>query len=101
MRFLREGIEVFLATPGSMSDEGKPNPRLNCRLVRGHLSEDEGRRFRMGLKATREALGISMWRMAQRLGVDHATIRRWEAGERTPFRWMAEKILGRLENLDD
>lgn len=43
------------------------------------------------LRGTRQALGLSQKDMARRIGVDAATLARWESGKNRPSRKLCEK----------
>src|ERR1044072_8199271 len=47
----------------------------------------EGRMKRTGLVRRRKTVGLSQEALAEQLGVDVSTVRRWEYGERLPLPW--------------
>lgn len=61
----------------------------------------DGRMDGTTLTQRREALGLSRAQLAEEIGVDQATVWRWETGERRPIPIMAkltEQTLSRLES---
>ena len=96
--FQRQAAEVIGVDETSVfnweNNTIQPASRLIPNIIRflGYCPYTPGLPFTGRLKLVRQSLGYSQERMAEKLGIDEGTWRRWEAGMRQP----APKYVGRI-----
>jgi transcriptional regulator with XRE-family HTH domain len=81
---------------------GRPLARHHGAIIRflGFDPGPSGSTLPERLKATRLRLGLTQQAMAEKLGLDEGSVCRWESGSRRPSRWMAARLGGLLDALD-
>ncbi len=80
----------------------RPLPRQYGRIVRflGYDPEPGDLTVAGRLRTLRRRLGLSQAEFATLAGLDEGSVCRWEAGSRTPSRWMAGRVAAILDRLE-